>query len=209
MLFVTVRNARPSQSVTKSKYGRTGYSNRQRQDDCDKWGEKSRPFPLLSAAEASAWRLWVTPIEDSSPSTRDKFHGWWHLLLSPPPPFLLFSFSSSYSESDDIFSFLPAFLLFSFSFSYSESDDIFSFLPPTPSSFSPLLILNHILGKITVWTQHAKICTSTEKSLQKWILSSLVHCLFLAKHEPEDINIHSHLCQVECLTLNVFNFSHC
>lgn len=81
--------------------------------------------------------------------------------------------------------------------------------PLPPFLLLLLLILNHILGKITLWTQHAKICTSTEKLLQKWILSSLVHCLFLAKHEPEDINIHSHLCQVECLTLNVFNFSHC
>lgn len=115
--------------------------------------------------EVSTWRTsWVTPIKDSSSSTLNKFHGWWHLPLSPQP--------------------LPPFLLL-------------------------LLFLNHILGETTVWTQHAKICTITDKLLQKRILSSLVRCLFLAKHDPEDINIHSRLCQAECLTLNLFNFSHC
>lgn len=62
-------------------------------------------------------------------------------------------------------------------------------LPLSPRPLPPflllLLILNHILGEITVWTQHVKICTITDKLLQKWILSSLVHCLFLAKRDPE------------------------
>lgn len=80
---------------------------------------------------------------------------------------------------------------------------------PTPSSFLLLLLfLNpHSLENYSVWTQHAKICTITDKLLQESnsVLSGPLS--FLAKHDPEDINIHSRLCQAECLTLNLFNFS--